>query len=147
WGIKGERFHLARGVDYRFLTESWNGILHPDYPNLLPELYAVTALAGRGFHAEAMMLWSIVWMVLALLSAREALARGGADRFARQATVALLALITAAFGIGNLTAGGADGMIALALLAALPALLAPVGPVSDLQIGVVAAFAAAAKTE
>ena len=28
--------------------------MHPDYPNLLPELYAVTAILGRGFREPAM---------------------------------------------------------------------------------------------
>ena len=38
WGLKGERFFLARGVDYDWLAKGWNWVIHPDYPNL-PESF------------------------------------------------------------------------------------------------------------
>ena len=56
WGIKGERFQAARGTDYTYLARGWNWVLHPDYPNLLPEIYAVTALLTGRFEMPAMML-------------------------------------------------------------------------------------------
>ena len=145
WGVKGHRFELARGVDYGYLAAGWNWALHPDYPNLLPELFAATALLGDGFDAPAMMLWSVVFFGLMLGSARQALREE--SRFSRQAGLALVALAAAMFGIGHLAAGAADWMLALALMAALPALLRPPDPAGDLQIGVAAAFAAAAKIE
>jgi hypothetical protein len=147
WGLKGQRFFLARGVDYAYLGRRWNWPIHPDYPNLLPELYAATALAAGRFAAPAMMPWTAVWFAGILCAAREALRRGGADRATSQAALALLALVLATFGLGGVAAGGADWMIALALAAALPPLLDPPGPAADLQIGVAAAFAAASKVE
>ena len=147
WGIKGERFFLARGIDYEYLARDWNWVLHPDYPNLLPELYAVAALVARRFDADALMLTSALFFGMTLVSAREALRQGGADRFTRQAGLALIALATGAFGIGYTTAGGADWMLVLALAAAAPPLLRPPDRAGDFQIGVIAAFAAAAKIE
>ena len=147
WGIKGERFALARGVDYDYLARGWNWVLHPDYPNLLPELYAVAALMARRFDPSALTLATSLAFALTLAAAREGLRQGGADRFTRQVGLALIALVLGAFGIGYLTAGGADWLLALALAAAVPPLLRPPDRTGDLQIAVIAAFAAASKIE
>jgi hypothetical protein len=61
--------------------------------------------------------------------------------------MALTGLAAAAYSVGYVFAGGADGMVALALAAALPALLVPVEPAADLEIGIAAGFAAASKIE
>jgi hypothetical protein len=147
WGLKGERFYLARGVDYAYLARGWNWVLHPDYPNLLPEIYAAVALLTGGFEPRAMMLETCAFAALTLAAAREGLRQGGADRFTRQMGMALIALVLGAFGIGYLTAGGADWMLALALAAAVPPLLRPPDRAGDFQIAVIAAFAAASKIE
>lgn len=146
WGIKGHRFFLHRGVDYAWLARPWNWALHPDYPNLLPELYAATALLAGKFDPHAMMLWSSLFFALMLASAREGL-RAVSDRWTGQATLAAVGLLTAMFGMGHLMAGAADWMIAGAFLAALPALLRAPDRAGDWQIGIAAAFAAAAKIE
>lgn len=147
WGLKGRRFFFARGVDYAWLGRGWNWIVHPDYPNLLPETFAVTALIPGRFEVPAMMLATAVFLALMLAATREALRQGGTDGFTRQAGVALIALACGAFGMANLLPGGADGMMALALAAALPPLLRPPDRAGDFQIGAIAAFAAASKME
>jgi hypothetical protein len=147
WGLKGHRFYLAGGVDYRYLSAGWNWVVHPDYPNLLPGLFALTALAAGRFDETAMMLWSAVAFALLLAALREALRRAGTSRFAAQAALAGLGLALAAYGIGGLSAGGADWLIALALAAALPPLLSPAGPRGAAQVGLAAAFAASSKVE
>jgi hypothetical protein len=147
WGIKGSRFFLARGVDYAYLGRPWNWVLHPDYPNLLPETYAVTALLTGRFDVPALMLEAGALFALLLAAAREGLRQGSSDRFTRQAGLALVALAVGAFGIGYRMAGSPDWMIALALAAAVPPLLRAPDRVGDFQIGVLAAFAAAAKME
>ncbi len=147
WGLKGHRFYLAGGVDYGYLGAHWNWVVHPDYPNLLPELFAVTALAAGRFDEPVMMLWSVAAFALLLAALREALRRAGASRFAAQAALAGGALATAAYGIAGLSAGGADWLIALALAAALPPMLSPVDRRGAAQIGLAAAFAAATKVE
>lgn len=152
WGYKAEHFVLARGIDYAWLAKSWNHTFHPDYPNLLPALYAATAILGGGFAAAPLMVWSVAFFALILASAREALRRSRLERLTLQATVALLGLTLATFGLGYRLAGGADWAIALALVAAAPGLLGrpEPGPSSwraDLRIGIPAAFAAAAKLE
>jgi hypothetical protein len=152
WGLKGHRFYLAHGMDFRFLTRSWNWGIHPDYPHLVPETFAVTAMLAGAFDLPAMMLGTAALFALLLAAVREGLRQGGADRFTLQAGVAATALITAAFGIGYIMAGAADWNLALALAAALPPLLRPPDRTGDLQIGdfqigLIGAFAAASKIE
>lgn len=147
WGVKGARFAVVQGTDYVFLARSWNWAIHPDYPNLLPELYAATALLSGGFAEPEMMLWSGIFFALLLAGARAALRQAGAGRFSLQAGMALLALVLGAFGIGHLMAGAADWMIALAVIAAMPPLLRPPDRVGDLEVAFAAAFAAASKIE
>jgi hypothetical protein len=145
WGLKGHRFFLVRGVDYAYLARSWSWSIHPDYPNLLPELYAASALAAGRFDASAQMLWSALFFALLLAASRQGLQ--GAEPFVRQAGIALLAVALAAFALRNQMAGGADWLLALALVAAIPALSRPPDAAGDLQIGVAAACAAAGKVE
>jgi hypothetical protein len=159
WGVKGEHAFLARGLDYAWLAQPWNWSLHPDYPHLLPILYGSTARLAGGFDAPSLQLWSALFLGGIVLAARAALGSseirgiGGIDRGAIQGGMALVGLTAAAYSVGYLFAGGADGMIALALVAALPALLAPIAPAeptvptADLEIGIAAGFAAAAKIE
>jgi hypothetical protein len=147
WGLKGERFFLARGIDHDFLAMPWNELLHPDYPTLLPDLYAATALLAGRFSAETMMVWSVGSFGLLLLAGREALRQARVGRFVAESVLAVTALAVAAAGLRGNMAGGPDWMISLALIVAMPALLRPPDRVGSAQIGVAAAFAAAAKLE
>jgi hypothetical protein len=151
WGVKGARFAAVQGTDYAFLARPWNWAIHPDYPNLLPELYAATALLSGRLSGEAaepgMMLWSGVFFALLLAGARSALRQAGVERFSLQAGMALLALVLGAFGIGHRMAGAADWMIALAVMTAVPPLLRRPDPAGDLAVAFAAAFAAASKIE
>lgn len=147
WGLKGERFFLARGTDYDFLAMPWNEVLARDYPTLLPDLYAAAALLAGRFSARAMMLWSVGAFGLLLLAGREALRQAGVVRFVAESTLALTALAVAAAGIRGNMAGSADWMISLTLVVAMPALMRPPDRAGNVQLGVAAAFAAASKAE
>lgn len=147
WGIKGHRFFLAHGIDFAFLARPWNWTTHPAYPNLLPALFAATALTAGAFAEPAMMLWTPFFAVAALVAARQVLRQGGASPFAAATTLAALALALAAFGIGFSLAGSPDWILAAAPLLAWPALLGPRDRAGDLAVGVVAALAAGAKVE
>ena len=70
WGIKGHRYFLLRGIDYEYLSYDWNLVLHPDYPQLLPELYAVHSLAAGGFREGPLLLWSAAFLAMLLVCAR-----------------------------------------------------------------------------
>lgn len=148
WGIKGRKFLLAGGPDFAYLSHGWNHFIHPDYPRLIPELYALTSLPAGRFSEPVLLLWSVVFFAALLVALRQALDRGGLASTPRQAVLAFLALGLGAFAIGHRLAGGADLPLALALAAALPVLLAPtLRPADDLTLGLAAAFAAVSKIE
>jgi hypothetical protein len=146
WGLKGHRFLLAGHVDYAYLAQPLGWVFHPDYPNLYPELLAVTAML-RGWREGALLLWSPLLLLLALIGVREVLVAEGVAPLRRNVVVAFVALACGGFAIGNQMAGAADWFLALALTAALPALLAPPSTASDAQIGLCAALAAGTKQE
>lgn len=125
WGRKGSEFFHAGRLDYAFLSRPWNWRINPSYPTLLSELYALTALFSGSFRESPMMLWTVLWLLLSQLSARETLIRGGVPPATGQAALAVLGLATATAAIALKLAGGADWMIALALLAASPDLVGP----------------------
>jgi hypothetical protein len=146
WGVKGERYALRGGVDWEFLARAWNWRSHPDYPQLLPELYAVTAILGR-WREPAMMAWSALHLALVALAARGALRAAGLAEHPARLAAGAVALLAAAYGIGNLMAGSADWLIALALLLALPSLVRPPSAQGDVRIGLAGALSAASKIE
>ncbi len=147
WGLKGERFHLAAGLDFEFLASPWNAHVHPDYPNLLPALFAVTAVLGGTFDEVPMALWSALFYLATVVAGRQLLRRLAASGFGRQAGTAILALTLTMFGVGFQTAAGADWLLTLTVMTAAVFLIAPPHPSQDLPVGLLAAFGAAAKIE
>lgn len=147
WGLKGHRYFLARGVDYDFLTREWNLLAHPEYPQLVPELYALHSLASGRFPEAALLLWSAVLLGVLLAAGREALRAHDVAATVRRWTFAILVLAVATFAVGYLMAGSADWIVALALVAFFAALRRLPHPAAELQIGIFAALAAATKLE
>jgi hypothetical protein len=157
WGLKGKRYHLAGGVDVPFLADPLHLTDHPDYPNLLPSLYAATAHVRGWFDEVSMLLWSVVFLLLLAVFARTALVRGGARGAWLEAGTAVVALVSGMVAVGYDLAGGADLALALAVVMALPALLPADGDgtaetrearrADDLRVGLAAALAAGTKIE
>jgi len=85
-----------------------NWELPPDYPNLLPEMFArppcSRPLRCPGPDAGGRRLFALL-----LAAARGGLRQGTADRFTRHAGLALVALAVGAFGIGYRMAAGRTG--------------------------------------
>ncbi|MEM6457607.1 MAG: hypothetical protein AAF772_21140, partial [Acidobacteriota bacterium] len=151
WGVKAKAFATAGAVDASLLTHPWLiGHLHPDYPLFLPSLYALTARLGGGFAEGPILLWTVALVAATCAAAPAALRAADApDALARWAP-ALIALAFVPFGIGYLTAGGADWPLTLALVLALPGLLSDDGDdarAEDARVGYAAALAAACKIE
>lgn len=154
WGIKAKRYQLAGGIDWAWLADPLAPAAHPDYPNLLPGLYAATAHLRGWFDERALLAWSVVFLALCALAARRALAAAAGGAAVRGAGLALVAAALASFGLGYEMAGSADWLLALALLAALPELLGAraaggraTADAGDLAVGLAAALAAGAKIE
>jgi hypothetical protein len=147
WGVKGHRYFLGRGIDYAFLTADWNLVAHRDYPQLVPELFALQSLVAGRFSEPALLLWSAVFFAALLVASSEALAAWAVRQEAARMTFLLLALATGTFAVGHQMAGSVDWIVAFALVAAVPALVRPVGAAGELQLGILAALAAASKLE
>ncbi len=147
WGIKGEKFQLAMGLDFEFLASPWNAHTHPDYPNLLPALFALTALLSGGSNEVPMALWSAIFYLATVLIGRQVLRQTAATDFARQAGMTILALTLTMFGVGYQTAGGADWLLVLTVMAAAVFFTERPAAAQDLPVGLLAAFSAASKIE
>ncbi len=147
WGIKAQKYQLAGGVDLEFLQLPWNGHVHADYPNFLPVLMALPAVVVGSFEVAPALAFSTLFFALAVVAAR-ALSRSlKLGRWARNVAVAVVALQGAMFGIGYLSAGGADWLLTLAVLLAAAVLSRPLSGSADRLLAVAAAFAAASKIE
>jgi hypothetical protein len=147
WGVKGRKFALAAGIDWRFLTSAPSWLFHPDYPNLLPELTSWTIRLAGSAAEGPQLLWSAVFFAALLLAARDATAALGMSRRTRQIALASTAAGVAAIAFSVELAGTADWLIAWAMVLALPALARPAAPGAEFRLGAAAALAAAAKIE
>jgi len=148
WGLKGKRYHLAGGIDFAFLSDPLHLTEHPDYPNLLPSLFAATAHVRGYFDELSMLFWSLLFTAALLVFARAALGRRLAGPWLEAGT-AVFSLVSVMFVAGYHLAGGADLLVALGVVMAVPALAAPGRgePGDDLRVGVGAALVAGSKIE
>lgn len=89
WGPKAVRFANARAIDVRFLAATDNSLMHPDYPPLLPLLYAWTMLGQR-----ALNWWGVIATTPLFLLMSTATLYGFA-RYARSAGAESIAAIFA----------------------------------------------------
>jgi hypothetical protein len=109
WGPKAVRFAAARGIDLAFLKAPEHFLMHPDYPPLVPLLYAWGAMIAGGFSYWGPLLLTPVLLALTALMVG---GRGGA----------LMAGLLAFGYAQGLAAGAADPMLILFEVAALCAL-------------------------
>ncbi len=122
WGTKGERFARARAIDVAFLSDPLHRLIHPDYPPLVPSLYAWgTLIAGRFAWRTALLSFPLFVAFAALTLygfARPALGR----RVALQ-NACLLAVLLGFLGVANMVAGDAEPELFLFEVLALAALV------------------------
>ncbi|MBW3565761.1 MAG: hypothetical protein KY459_13660 [Acidobacteria bacterium] len=75
WGLKGAMFTSAGGIDFGALSDPELAFAHPDYPPLLPLIYAWVALWGGGWSDRHLALIVSVVAIAALLVVRSHLKR------------------------------------------------------------------------
>jgi len=63
WGAKGRTFYEAGGIDWAFLSSSWRGYAHPDYPLLVPLVFSAVSVAGGSWSESTL---GLVYPILAL---------------------------------------------------------------------------------
>ena len=64
WGPKAQQFALQRGIDFRYLSAPDNFLMHPDYPPLVPLIFAWSSL-WAGFSWWAPILSTPLFVALA----------------------------------------------------------------------------------
>jgi hypothetical protein len=91
WGVKGQEFHLHRGIDWEFLRDSRHVFTHADYPILLPLIYDALALASGGWRDDGSMnLVFVCFGAATLLMTRVTLGKETPPLVASLGTLALL---------------------------------------------------------
>ena len=147
WGVKAQKYFLAQGIDWAFLAEGWHWFVHPDYPNLVPGLYATTGILRGIYRTTAALAWSPVLAAAILLVARSLLGRLGAVGRMRSGAMIALGAFLGFTGIAFRRSGDADWMIALAVILGAWLLAGKRPERDDTAVGFVAALAAASKME
>ncbi|HEY4229300.1 MAG TPA: hypothetical protein VGO79_03960, partial [Thermoanaerobaculia bacterium] len=117
-----ERFARARAIDVGFLRDPLHYLIHPDYPPLVPGLYAWgTLIAGRFAWRTALLSFPLFVAFAAITLygfARPALGR----RVALE-NACLLAVLLGFLGVANMVAGDAEPELFLFEVLALGALV------------------------
>ena len=141
WGAKGERFALARGIAVPFLKAPEHYLMHPDYPPLLPFLYAFGSLAAGRFPWGASLL-VMPWFLAMTVSVFHGVAEKRLDHPRESALLtAVFAGVLGLTGLVTCAAGSADAGLIAFETAALAVLLSTGGGPSEWIAG--AAFAGA----
>jgi hypothetical protein len=105
WGPKAQAFATARTIDLKFLSFPHYYLMHPDYPPLVPLLFAVGTIGAHGFSW-----WGPVFIALFALAAIIAVLRGFGASSA--STTLVTAVMTFAF-VSAYLPGGADPFLVL----------------------------------
>ncbi|HEY6137771.1 MAG TPA: hypothetical protein VI670_08410, partial [Thermoanaerobaculia bacterium] len=112
WGPKGQRFYFAETIDAGFLSFPHYSLMHPDYPPLLPLVYAFASSIAHGFSWWGALLTMLLLLLATTLAfrglAREAL---GDERAAAYAV--LLAALLAYGYARSMVAGAGEPMLLL----------------------------------
>lgn len=122
WGTKGQRFARARAIDAAFLRDPLHALIHPDYPPLVPCLYAWGSLIAGRFAWRTALLSFPLFVAFAALTLY-GFARPALGRRAALANACLLAVLLGLLGVTNMVAGDAEPELFLFEVLALAALV------------------------
>jgi hypothetical protein len=93
WGLKARVFFESGGVDWRFLQDDLQRVVHPDYPPLLPLAFDTFAIVRGAWDDRYVGLLNVAFAAAALLVVHRMLARELPSRTAAAfATFAMLPL-------------------------------------------------------
>jgi len=121
WGPKAQAFYLAEKIDVAFLSFPHYSLMHPDYPPLLPLVYAFASSVAHGFSW-----WGALFATLILFAATVFAFRGLArDALGDERAAAYAVLLAAILAYGyarSMVAGAAEPMLLLFETIAIAAL-------------------------
>lgn len=122
WGTKGQRFARARAIDVAFLRDPLHSLIHPDYPPLVPCLYAWGGLIAGRFAWRTALLSFPLFVAFAALTLY-GFSRPALGRRVALANASLLAVLLGFLGVANMVAGDAEPELFLFEVLALAALV------------------------
>ncbi|MBV9494578.1 MAG: hypothetical protein JOZ54_10055 [Acidobacteria bacterium] len=121
WGPKGAHFHQAGKIDVDFLKFPHYYLMHPDYPPLLPEIYAWGTLAARKLSFWGALGLTPLFLLATVLAFRGIAARKIGEVMAGRFAILLAAVLAYGYAIG-MVAGAADPPLVFFEVIALAAL-------------------------
>ncbi|HKO55949.1 MAG TPA: hypothetical protein VJ276_08730 [Thermoanaerobaculia bacterium] len=121
WGPKGEKFYRAEKIDVEMLKFPHYFLMHPDYPPLLPEIYAWGSLVGHRFSQWGALALTPLFLLATVLAFRGIAARKIGEELAGHYAVLMAAVLAYGFAAG-MVAGAGDPPLLLFEVIALAAL-------------------------
>ncbi|HEV7921816.1 MAG TPA: hypothetical protein VGR02_13590 [Thermoanaerobaculia bacterium] len=121
WGPKGQRFYRAEKIDVEFLKFPHYYLMHPDYPPLLPEVYAWGSLAGHRFSYWGALALTPLFLLATVLAFRGIAAQKLGEELAGRYAVLMAAVLAYGFAAG-MVAGAGDPPLLFFEVIALAAL-------------------------
>jgi hypothetical protein len=121
WGPKGEKFYRAEKIDVEMLKFPHYYLMHPDYPPLLPEIYAWGSLVGHRFSQWGALALTPLFLLATVLAFRGIAARKIGEEPAGRYAVLLAGVLAYGFAAG-MVAGAGDPPLLLFEVIALAAL-------------------------
>jgi hypothetical protein len=110
WGPKAQAFHLAGRIDAQFLGWEHHYLMHPDYPPLLPLLYAWSSIVAHRFSWWGALLTMPLILLLTAFTLRGFARKTLGDERAGLVAMLTTALLAHGFAVG-MVAGAADPML------------------------------------
>lgn len=106
WGPKAIRFHRAGTIDTVFLAWPHYYLMHPDYPPLLPLVYAWGNLVAHKFSYWGALLLTPLWLGTTVFAFRGIVRDCLTDEVANRYSVLLTAVLAYGYAIGMVGGAG-----------------------------------------
>lgn len=117
WGPKGQQFYLSEKIDTEFLAWPHYSLMHPDYPPLIPEIYAWGSMAAHRFSWWGALLLTPVYLLATTFAFRGLVRQRLGDERASAYAVLLGALLAFGFARGMVAGAGEPPLILFEIIA------------------------------
>jgi hypothetical protein len=117
WGSKGVHFDQARQINAEFLRFSDYYLMHPDYPPLLPLVYAWGTLVSRTFSWWGAVMLTPLFLLATVAAFRGLVRREIGEERAHLYTLLLTTLLACCYAVASVGGGGDAPLIFFETLA------------------------------
>jgi hypothetical protein len=126
WGPKAIHFAIAGAIDLDFLLYPFHFLMHPDYPPLLPLVYAWGAtFAGKSFSWFGALALTPLTLLASALAFRGIAARAIGQRNANLFTFLFVSVISFGFAIADIAGAGEPPLLLFEAIAVAALTFAP----------------------